>query len=40
MLLYLSASTGNVLCVRWSPDGQYLASGSDDFIVIVWEKDG
>lgn len=34
-----SCIIGNVLCVRWSPDSHYLASGSDDFIVIVWEKD-
>jgi protein HIRA/HIR1 len=35
----LNVCTGNVLCVRWSPDGQYLASGSDDMVAIVWEKD-
>ena len=34
-----SLNSGVVLCVRWSPDGRYLASGSDDYIVIVWERD-
>ncbi|KAF4074138.1 hypothetical protein AMELA_G00236070 [Ameiurus melas] len=27
-----------VNCVRWSNDGQYLASGGDDKLVMVWKK--
>ena len=29
-----------MLCVRWSNDGRYLASSSDnDNVIIIWERD-
>jgi protein HIRA/HIR1 len=31
--------TGPVLCVRWAHSGRWLASGSDDEIVMVWDLD-
>jgi len=33
----LVAHEGCVNCVQWSDDGEYLASGSDDLRVIVWD---
>src|SRR5579859_4228646 len=38
-LLEKAEKTGVVLCVRFSPNGQYLASGSDDKIVMIWQRD-
>lgn len=31
--------TGSVLCVRWAHHGRYLASGSDDKVVVIWDLD-
>ena len=31
-------STESVNCVRWAPDARYLASCSDDKLVLLWEK--
>ncbi|TFK49367.1 WD40 repeat-like protein [Heliocybe sulcata] len=31
--------TGPVLCVRWAHSGRWLASGSDDQIVMIWDLD-
>lgn len=40
-LASLSQHCGPVNCVRWNPDTQTFASGSDDKFVIIWElKDG
>ena len=29
--------SSTVNCVRFAPNGQYLASGSDDHLVIIWQ---
>ncbi|KAJ2552782.1 HIR complex subunit [Coemansia sp. RSA 1933] len=39
LLSTLTAHSGAVMCVRFSPDGRYMASGADDMIVLVWERD-
>ncbi|KAJ2811369.1 HIR complex subunit [Coemansia furcata] len=40
LLSTLSAHSGAVLCVRFSQgDGRYLASGADDMVVLIWERD-
>ncbi|KAI8894110.1 WD40-repeat-containing domain protein [Globomyces pollinis-pini] len=39
LLSTLNLHDGAVLCVRWSPDGVYLASGSDDTKIVVWTLD-
>ena len=38
-LCTLTMHTGPVLCVRWAHSGRWLASGSDDEIVMVWDLD-
>ncbi|KAI9513373.1 histone transcription regulator 1 [Russula earlei] len=38
-LCTLTMHTGPVLCVRWANSGRWLASGSDDEIVMIWDLD-
>ncbi|RKP08235.1 WD40-repeat-containing domain protein [Thamnocephalis sphaerospora] len=40
LLCTLALHDGAVLCVRWSnDDGRFLASGSDDKIIVIWTLD-
>ena len=39
LLSTLSMHTGPVLAVRWAFSGRWLASGSDDTIVMIWDLD-
>ena len=38
-LCTLSMHTGPVLTVRWAHSGRWLASGSDDTVVMIWDHD-
>ncbi|KAG9029780.1 HIR complex subunit [Serendipita sp. 407] len=38
-LCTLTMHSGPVLVVRWASNGQWLASGSDDTIVMIWDRD-
>ncbi|GAA5967585.1 hypothetical protein JCM11641_005703 [Rhodosporidiobolus odoratus] len=40
LLCTLTAHTGVVMSVRWSNNGAYLASGSDDRVVMIWAHEG
>ncbi|KAL7412023.1 WD40-repeat-containing domain protein [Mrakia frigida] len=39
LLCTMGQHDGSVLCVRWAHHGRYLASGSDDKVVVIWDLD-
>ncbi|KAI0682933.1 WD40 repeat-like protein [Cytidiella melzeri] len=39
LLCTLAMHTGPVLTVRWAHSGRWLASGSDDAIIMIWDLD-
>jgi protein HIRA/HIR1 len=39
LLSTLSMHDGAVLTVRWSIEGEYLASGADDQKIVIWKFD-
>ncbi|CED85461.1 Histone transcription regulator HIRA, WD repeat superfamily [Phaffia rhodozyma] len=39
LLCTMTQHDGPVLCVRWAHHGRFLASGSDDKIVVIWDLD-
>ena len=35
----MEGHTGSVICLSFSSDGKYLASGSEDTAIMVWDMD-
>ena len=40
LLATLNDHTKTVMCVRWSKDGKFLASGGDDKLIFIWKLYG